>query len=103
MREIRARLAQSFALLTRQLAFNRNAAEVGGHFQDAGLRWAGTARFAVIHGKGTQGFARMGKYGSGPAGAESVWRNHFPVCVPKLILKNVGDDDRFSTVHRGAA
>ena len=87
MREIRLGLTQSFALFTRQLAFNGNAGEVGGHFQGAGLSRARTARFAVIHGKRAQRLARMRKYGSGPAGAEPIGLGHASVRLPERILR----------------
>src|SRR5580704_11619948 len=96
-------LAQSFALFTRQFAFNGNAGEVSGHFQGAGLSRVRTARFAVIHGKRAQRLARMRKYGSGPAGAEPIGRGHASVLLPERIQENVSDDNGFSPVHGGAA
>src|ERR1700682_4704643 len=45
----------------------------------------------------------MRKEWSGPAGAEPIGLGHFPVRFPEWILENVGHDNRFSTVHGGAA
>ncbi len=101
--EIRLGLTQSFALFTRHPSFNGNAGEVGGHFERAGLSRTRTARLAVIHGKRAQHLARMHKYGSGPAGAEPIELGHASVRLPERILENVGDDNRLSAVHGGAA
>src|SRR5208282_4937629 len=96
-------LPQSFAFFTCQLAFNGNAGEVGGHFQGMGFRWVRTARFAAIHGKRAQRFARMRQDGSGPAGAKPVRLGRASIQLPERILENVGDDNRLSAVHGGAA
>src|ERR1035438_1983479 len=45
----------------------------------------------------------MRKYGSGPAGPESIGFGHTSVRRPERILENVGDHNRFSTVHGRAA
>src|SRR5580704_8480761 len=103
VREICLGLTQSFALFTRQLAFNGNAGEVDGHFEGAGFSGARTARFSVIHSKRTQHLARMRKYGSGPTSAEPIRLSHFSVRLPERVLENVGDDHRFSAEHGGTA
>src|ERR1700681_4623847 len=45
----------------------------------------------------------MREYRSGPAGAQSIGLGHVSVRLPERILENVGDDNRFSAVHGGAA
>src|ERR1700693_1824441 len=45
----------------------------------------------------------MRKYRSGPAGAEPVRLGHAAVQVPEWILENIGNDNKFFTVHGRAA
>src|ERR1044072_864068 len=74
-----------------------------GDFSKIGFVARGRTWLLVVHRKRTKDFATTRKNRCRPTRAEPVCYSEFPIILPKRIDGNVRHNNRFATIHRGAA